>query len=200
MKQGEVKAIELSGQALGVATDGERVSAATVVLAAGAWSARLLAPLGYRIPFAAERGYHAHFKLRPGARLNRPIFDVGGGYAAAPIDSEVRILTGIEIAQPDDPPDKRQLEAVVNAARTILPLGERIAGSDWKGSRPSTADGLPVIGRAALDKRLLLAFGHGHIGFSTGPITGRIIADLIADRVPPIPIDAFSVERFKCRV
>src|SRR5215470_5138502 len=105
--------------------------------------------------------------------LNRPVFDAAEGYAAAPMEDGVRILTGIEIARPDDPPDPRQLRKALTGARASLPIADAVPNTEWMGSRPSTADGLPVIGATARHKRLLLAFGHGHIGFSTGPFTGQ---------------------------
>jgi D-amino-acid dehydrogenase len=196
VRKGEAKAIEFGEDMLAVAVEGEQVNAARVVVAAGAGSPRLIAPLGYRIPFAAERGYHVQCELQPGSTLNRPLFDAAGRYAAAPMEDGVRVVTGIEIAQPDDPPDPRQLRSVVSAARASLPLADVVPNSQWMGSRPSTGDGLPVIGTTARHKRLLLAFGHGHIGFSTGPVTGEIIADLVAGKAPQIPIAPFSVERF----
>ncbi len=193
---GEARAIRFSERVATVELNGYQVHASNIVVAAGAWSAGLLAPLGYRVPFAAERGYHVHFKLRAGQTLNRPVADVGGGYAAAPIEEGVRVLTGIEIARPDDPPNDRQLRAVIKTARATLPVEDIVPYSSWKGSRPSTGDGLPVIGRTLRYPALLVAFGHGHIGFSTGPVTGRIIANLLTGQPPQLPIGPFSIERF----
>jgi D-amino-acid dehydrogenase len=108
----------------------------------------------------------------------------------------IRICTGIELARPDDPPDYTQLNLAAQPARGVLPIGAAVRGSEWVGSRPSTADGLPVIGRADRHPQLYFAFGHGHIGFSTGPITGRIIAALIANEPSPVPIAPFAAARF----
>jgi D-amino-acid dehydrogenase len=181
---------------LAVSVEGEQVSAAKVLVAAGAGSLRLLKPLGYRIPFVAERGYHVQVELRPGTRLNRPIIDAAAGYAAVPMEDGVRVLTGSEIAQADNPPHPRQLRIALDAARASLPIAGVVPNSHWMGARPSTADGLPVIRTTARHQRLLLAFGHGHIGFSTGPVTGRIIADIVTGKIPQIPIGPFSIERF----
>jgi D-amino-acid dehydrogenase len=166
------------------------------VVAAGVGSADLLATLGYRVPFAAERGYHVHFALRPGATLNRPVLDTEMNYGAAQMGETIRLCTGIELARPNDSPDSTQLRLATQAARGVLPIGETVRDSQWVGSRPSTADGLPIIGRARRYPQLLFAFGHGHIGFSTGPLTGRIVAALIAGEEPAVPIAPFAIERF----
>jgi D-amino-acid dehydrogenase len=193
---GEAHGISYGEDQIAVTVNGARIVAQRMVIAAGAWSPGLIAPLGYRIPFAAERGYHAQFKLRPGERLNRPVFDPDAGYAAAPIEDGVRVLTGIEIARPEDPPDFRQLCAVLGKARARLSLAETAMSPEWFGSRPATADGLPVIGEAVRHRGLFFAFGHGHIGFSTGPATGHIIADLMTQTQPEIQIAPFAIERF----
>lgn len=176
--------------------NGGSVRGTHAVVTAGVGSAELIAPLGYRIPFTAERGYHMHFELRPGASLNRPIFDTEMNYGAAQMGNSIRILTGIELARPDDPPNYTQLKLAMQEARDVLPVGAAVRDSEWVGSRPSTADGLPVIGRAPRHPQLLFAFGHGHIGFSTGPVTGRIVAALIVDEPLPVPIARFAIERF----
>jgi D-amino-acid dehydrogenase len=194
---GEARGIGYGQDQITVRVNGAEVAAQRMVIAAGVWSAGLIASLGYRVPLAAERGYHAHFNLRPGETLNRPIFDPESGYAAAPIEGGVRVLTGIEIARPEDPPDFHQLRAVSSKARARLPLAATVVRQQWVGSRPSTADGLPVIARAGRHRGLFFAFGHGHIGFSTGPATGRIVADLMAGLPPEIPIAPFAIERFR---
>ncbi len=108
----------------------------------------------------------------------------------------MRLLSGIELAAPDDPPNPRPLARVLPEARGTLPLGEPVEPAPWCGSRPSTPDGLPVIGRASRHPNLIFAFGHGHIGLSTGPVTGRIVADIADQRTPPVPVAPFAPERF----
>jgi D-amino-acid dehydrogenase len=164
------------------------------VLAAGAWSGELAQRLGYRFPLAAERGYHRHYHVA--RNLTRPVHDTGGAYVLSPQGETVRLLSGIEIARPGDPPNPRQLARVLPEATGTLPLGPPVEPDPWCGSRPSTPDGLPVIGRAARHPNVIFAFGHGHIGLSTGPITGRIVADIAGQRTPPFPVAPFAPERF----
>lgn len=179
-----------------VTTGAATIQAGHVVLSAGTWSARLAAGLGYRIPLAAERGYHLHLKPLGNAGLNRPVFDVEGGYVMSPMQGTIRVLSGIELGRPEDPPDATQIDAVVADAHQSLPLDPSPGHEVWMGSRPSTPDGLPIIGAAPRHPRLIFAFGHGHIGFANGPVTGLAVAQLIAGETPAFPLAPFSPARF----
>ena len=187
--------VEAEGR-MAVQVGGRSIEGSHVVLAAGARSAALARTLGYRFPLAAERGYHRHFDLADGVELRRPVYDAAGGYVLSPMNGKVRLLTGVELARPDDPPDHVQIEAVEPDARKTLAFTTPVEQTPWLGSRPSTPDGLPVIGRAARHPRLVFAFGHGHIGFANGPATGAVVASLIAGEKPPLPVEAFSPTRF----
>jgi D-amino-acid dehydrogenase len=175
---------------------GERsIAGKHAVIAAGAWSGELARQLGYRIPLVAERGYHRHVRLAGNARLTRPVNDIAGGYVLSPMGDVVRVLSGVELARPDDPPDYRQIDRVCRDARATLSMADDPPEEPWCGSRPSTPDSLPVIGRAPRHDRVVFAFGHGHIGLSTGPATGQIVADVIAGSPPGIAIDTYAVAR-----
>jgi D-amino-acid dehydrogenase len=192
-----VQSITDDGERVRLTWQGTELVARQAVIAAGAWSDRLLRPLGYRFPLAAERGYHLHYALKADApRLTRPVYDTGGAFAMAPMGDSIRITSGVELARPDDPPDPVQLAQILPEARASFAFGDQIEPAPWMGSRPSTPDGLPVIGRAPRHPNIILAFGHGHIGLSTGPITGRIVADIAGQRQVRLPVDAFRPERF----
>ena len=180
-------------------TGGRTITAAYGVVAAGAWSAEFIAGLGYKIPFTAERGYHRHYRLPARIALNRPIYDTGGSYALVPMNGNVRLLSGVELAHPDDPANLTQLDSLVEDARATLSFEQPVPDSTWVGSRPSTPDGLPVIGKAPRHDRIVFAFGHGHIGFSTGPVTGQAVAALLANEAPPLDLAPFAIERFARR-
>jgi D-amino-acid dehydrogenase len=128
--------------------------------------------------------------------LSRPVFDVAGGYVMSPMQGTIRVLSGVELGRPDDPPNHAQIDAVVADARQSLPLDPSPAHKVWMGSRPSTPDGLPVIGAAPRHPRVFLAFGHGHIGFANGPVTGLAVAQLITGEAPAFPLAPFSPARF----
>lgn len=193
---GKAEAIIAAGDGMAVMSGGRRIEGRYVVLAAGAHSAALARQLGYRFPLAAERGYHRHFALPDGVELRRPVYDAAGGYVLSPMNGTVRLLSGVELARPDDPADRTQIDGVEPDARATLAFASPVEDGPWMGSRSSTPDGMPVIGKAARHPRLLFAFGHGHIGFANGPITGVIVAGLIAGEQPPVPIAAFSPARF----
>lgn len=175
---------------------GGEIAARTVVIAAGAAARDLTRAMGYRLPLAAERGYHRHFADAGEHALSRPIHDTGGGYVVAPMSAGLRLLSGVELARRDAPVNPSQIEAVEQDARRTLAMGESVEACPWHGSRPSTPDGLPVIGRAPYHPRVIFAFGHGHIGLSTGPVTGRLVAEIVAGEKASLPIAAFSPVRF----
>jgi D-amino-acid dehydrogenase len=175
---------------------GDEIRAATVVVATGPASQDLTRAMGYRFPLAAERGYHRHFTDAGEHKLTRPIYDTGGSYIVAPMNAGLRVLSGVELARRDAPPNHAQIDAVEAEARQTLAVGAAVEPGPWHGSRPSTPDGLPVIGRAPRHPHVVFAFGHGHIGLSTGPITGRVVSEIIAGAPLSLPIAPFRAERF----
>jgi D-amino-acid dehydrogenase len=114
----------------------------------------------------------------------------------APMRQGVRVTSGVELAPLGAPPDTTQIEAAIAEARGTLPLGAQVENEPWLGSRPSTPDGLPVIGEAPRHRGLFFAFGHGHIGLSNGPITGEVIGELLLGRSAPFDIGPFAAQRF----
>jgi D-amino-acid dehydrogenase len=154
-----------------------------------------VAPLGYAMPLAVKRGYHRHFKPIGRAMLTRPVVDAENGFLITPMEAGIRLTTGIEFADRDAPPTPVQIDRDLPLARQIFPLGEPV-GEIWMGRRPSFPDALPVICAAERHKGLWFDFGHGHLGFTLGPPSGRLLADLITGTTPfadPVP---FSATRF----
>jgi len=103
------------------------------------------------------------------------------------------LTTGAEFAERDAPATPAQIRRVLPIAKTLLPLGEPVETSAWMGSRPCFADSRPVIGRAPGHPGLWLAYGHGHVGLSLGPVTGRLIAEMVLGETPfcdPLPYAA----------
>jgi D-amino-acid dehydrogenase len=169
-----------------------RLEASQVVVALGPWSPDLLAPLGYRIPMIPKRGYHVNYSLRDGAVLTHPVHIPGSGFLLTPMRRGVRLTTGVELAARDSPPDTRQLDQAEARARLLLPLDERLDERPWLGARPCMPDMLPLIGPATRHKNLWFAFGHGHHGLTLGPVTGRLIAEMMNGEttlVDPTPFD-----------
>ncbi len=180
----------------GVETETGRASAKDVVVALGPWSMDILKPLGYRFPFAVKRGYHTHFAPRGNQTLSRPIVDSDYGYAVSPMEQGIRLTTGIEFADRDAAPSPVQLERAARVAQKVFPLGEEIDEPVWMGRRPCFPDSLPVIDRAPRHKGLWLDFGHGHVGFTLGPITGQLLAEMVCGETPFTDPAPYSAARF----
>ncbi len=179
-----------------VSAGGGMIHAPDAVVALGPWSMDLLKPLGYRFPFVVKRGYHQNYRLTEGTRLTRPVLDMDFGYVIAPMEEGVRLTTGIEFADRDAPPTPVQLSRLEPVARSLLPLAETIDAEPWMGARPCLPDSLPIVGPARSHDGLWFTFGHGHIGLTTGPVTGRLLAELICGEAPLVDIAPFSPERF----
>lgn len=178
-------------------SDGGSRHADQVVVALGPWSRDFLrTQLGLRLPMGFERGQHRHFQPTGGATLNRPVYDTAGGYVLAPMAQGLRLTTGVELNAQHAPPHKEQLEAAERAAREAIPLGERTTDPDWLGSRPTLPDSRPMIGECPGRKGLWLALGHQHIGFSTGPGTGELLAQLMLGEPTSVDPHPFRPQRF----
>jgi D-amino-acid dehydrogenase len=195
IRQSEIRAIapEVNGWRV-VLSDGA-ITARHVVVALGPWSADLLRPLGYRVPLAFERGYHREFKPNASRPLLRPIHDAEGAFLMTPMEQGIRVTSGVELTARDAPSSFAQLDAVVPMARSVVEFGEAV-GEPWRGARPTLPDSLPMIGPAPRHANLWLAFGHQHIGFTTGPATGVAITAMIAGAPPPFEAAAFSPSRY----
>ena len=176
--------------------DGSVRRARDVVVAAGPWAGDLLAPLGYRFPLAVKRGYHRHYRPKGNAALARPVVDMEEGFVITPMKDGIRLTTGIEFARRDAPPTPVQVGRAVAKARDLFPLGEGVEPKPWMGARPCFPDSLPMIGPAPRHAGLWLAIGHGHLGFTEGPVTGRLLATMMAGEPTPIDMAPYRTDRF----
>lgn len=190
-------AIEPIGDRWQVSTCQNVHEADHLVMALGPWSDRWLKPLGYHFPSFVKRGYHMHYAYADtSARLKHWVMDAESGYLLAPMAAGIRLTTGAELDDLDAPAHEGQWLAAEKVARRLFPLGERCDASTWKGARPCTPDMKPIIGPAPRHQGLWLAFGHGHHGFTLGPATGALLADLIESSPAPIDMAPFAPSRF----
>jgi D-lysine oxidase len=172
------------------------VSARHVVVALGPWSDVVTRPLGYDLPLAVKRGYHMHYRAAGRAVLNHPILDAERGYFLAPMRRGIRLTTGAEFALRDAIRTPVQLGRAEPIARDLFPLAERLDTEPWMGSRPCTPDMMPVIGPAPRHKGLWFAFGHAHHGLTLGPVTGRLVAEMVCGEKPFVDPTAYRADRF----
>ncbi|WP_407147548.1 NAD(P)/FAD-dependent oxidoreductase [Bradyrhizobium sp. ORS 86] len=193
---GDGRTLEQHGRNWRIATLQGSITAREVVLAMGPWSDQVLAPLGYAIPLQVKRGYHVHVAPRDNAVMNAPVLDADLGYCLAPMNRGIRVTTGVEFARRDAPASSAQLDLAVPRARKLFPLGEVIDAKPWKGARPCLPDMLPVIGRAPRHPGLWFDFGHQHHGLTLGPVTGRLLAEMMTGETPFADTGPFAAERF----
>lgn len=175
--------------------DGERLPVRRIVLAAGAWSRPLAQGLGLRTPLAALQGYHHHLPA-PGIRLGRPVLYGNGGFVVTPMETGLRIAGTIEVAGADPRPNLARADILARKAAQILPGLDVSGGTQWMGPRPFMPDSLPVLGTAPGYSNVFLAYGHGQVGLTLAATTGRIVADLVAGRAPPVDLTPFRADRF----
>jgi D-amino-acid dehydrogenase len=196
---GEARSLTRAAEGWRVATAIGTVEARDVVVALGPWALDVLGPLGLHVPLAPKRGYHLHFGAAGNARLKRPIVDVENGFCLTPMERGIRLTTGVEFADRDAPPTPRQIEQLKPIARALFPLAEERDEKPWLGRRPALPDSLPIIGPAPGHPGLWLDFGHGHLGFTQGPVSGRLIAEMVVGETPFVDPSPFRAERFLVR-
>lgn len=194
---GDARSLHRSGDRWRVDTAEGAVDAPQAVVALGPWAQDLLDPLGLKLPLAVKRGYHRHFRPRGNATLRRPIVDVERGYALAPMEQGLRLTTGAEFARRDAPPTPVQFDRLLPAARALAPIGEPVSNETWMGSRPCFPDMRPAIGPAPGQPGLWLNYGHNHFGLTLGPVSGRLLAEMMTGDTPFCDPAPFSVERFR---
>ncbi len=191
---------DLDGRRLvAVHTDAGDIAADAAVVCTGAHSKFLAAALGDRVPLESERGYHLMI-ADPEVMPQIPTADGDGKFVATPMETGLRFAGTVELAGLKAPPDWRRARILLEQGRRMLPglaashPEERI--SVWMGHRPSLPDSLPVLGPSRASPDVFYAFGHGHVGMTAAPMTGKAIADLVAGRPPSIDIAPFAAGRF----
>ena len=195
IERAEVRALKPTGNRVHIETAGEALDADTVVVAAGAWSLALVKPLGLNLPLIAERGYHMTF-ADPGIQLNHVVSELELHFAVTPMEPGVRVAGTEEVGLADDPPSWRRAAVLQGHAKRMFPTARLDTGTRWMGPRPGTPDSLPAIGPLPGHANIFIATGHGHLGLTGGPHTGRIVAELASGKRPGIALDAYAPDRF----
>lgn len=187
LRDGLVQALRLDG-AESLAVDG-------VVVAAGAWSARLATQLGARVPLETQRGYHVTVKSS-NLSLRHTVMAVEHNLMVNPMAMGLRLAGSVELAGLRAPPNYARADVLLRKGRELFPHLDASETTRWMGHRPCLPDSLPVIGRAPRAENAWLGFGHGHVGMCGGATTGREIAHLVAGRAPQVDLAPFSPLRF----
>ena len=164
-----------------------------VIICAGAWSNNLSKKIGESFPLDTERGYHVMFNNH--GLINRPVGWSQSGFYLVQLEEGLRAAGTVEIAGLSKPENKKRIQMIESQARRLLPQLNEVK-STWLGFRPTLPDSLPVIGPSKKNKNIIYAFGHQHIGWTLGAVTGKIINSICNERVPNINIEPFSPSRF----
>lgn len=166
-----------------------------LVISAGAFSDRLTTKLGSSVPLQGERGYHATI-ANSGASLDVPVIVSDHKFIVTPMSTGIRISGTAEFGGLEAKPNYARSQVLVRHAEKMMPGINTTNISEWSGLRPTLPDSLPIIGPSPLLPNLFFAFGHQHIGLTSGPKTGRLIANLISGQTPEIDLNPFRADRF----
>jgi D-amino-acid dehydrogenase len=170
------------------------LTAGLVVVAAGAWSGRLARTLGIRLPVIAGKGYAVDYEASA-SPLRIPLYLHDERCVTNPMGPRLRVTGGLILGAPEQRSDPRRVRAIRQAATVFGVRAEpRLT---WSGLRPCTPDGLPVVGGHPRANGVLFATGHGMLGVTLGPLTGRLVADLAAGRAEPPALKRLSPARFE---
>jgi D-amino-acid dehydrogenase len=174
-----------------------RLRARDVVLALGPWTASFAARLGFRLPMGFKRGYHMRYALAAtGVQLHHPLLDAEKGYLITPEDDAIRLTTSAEFARLEAAPTPVQLTRSEPVARDLFPLGPRLLDAPWMGARPCFPDLVPMIGPVPGHPRLWVNTGHHHLGFTLGPVSGRLLSAMITGETGFTDPKPYRADRF----
>ena len=164
------------------------------VVASGAFSKQFTDQLGEKIPLDTERGYHVHFKGQE-RLISRPVIFLDRGFGMTPMNQGLRAVGTVELGGTENPLSKKRIEYIIRCAKELLPqLGAH--EDEWLGFRPTLPDFLPILGPSLKNKNIIYAFGHQHLGWTLGAITGKIVSGIVAGENTNLDLSPYSSKRF----
>ncbi len=186
--------IKENNQINSVETDQGNFACTDLVITAGIWSRELMKKLGIRVPMESERGYHILFRS-PSVVPPCPVMVASGKFVMTPMAIGLRCAGVLEFGGLTAPPSRKPLEVIKTHAMNTYPDLEWEDTEEWLGHRPAPCDSLPFIGELG-NSRIFTGFGHHHIGLTSGPKTGRILAEIIANNRFVVDISPYFPRRF----
>ncbi|NIM90862.1 MAG: FAD-dependent oxidoreductase [Candidatus Aminicenantes bacterium] len=179
-----------------VRTDRGKFRAQQFVLTAGAWSSKLVRNLGSRLPVLPSKGYSISVK-RPGVCPRIPLYLIEAKVAIVPLEQSLRLAGTMELSGLDLRVNPRRVETIMRQAEDYLKPSENLEIIEIRcGLRPCSPDGLPIIDRCPGYDNLFLATGHGMLGITLAPLTGKLVSQLVSHQTPDFDLASLSATRF----
>lgn len=183
------------GRATGVVIPSGQISAAAVVITAGAWSPLLTKKLGVNIPVEAESGYHLEF-WDPSITPRMPTLVPSVKLLFSPMEGRLRAAGAVEFGGLSNTGRKMVFDMLRKAVKQVLPDLTYSRETQWMGHRPAPTDSVPIIDQLPDVKGVFLGFGHQHVGLTGSARTGQILAQMVSGKTPNIDLSPYSVGRF----
>ena len=177
-----------------IRSEQKKYSFEKTIIASGAFSKVLTDQLGEKIPLDTERGYHVHFKDMDNL-ISRPVIFLDRGFGLTPMNQGLRAVGTVELGGLKNPLSKKRIDYVIKCAKELLPQLKNHE-DEWLGFRPTLPDFLPILGPSLKNKNIIYAFGHHHLGWTLGAITGKIISGIVAEEKTNLDLSPYSSKRF----
>ena len=178
-------------------TDNTKLKFDKLVIACGAFSKKLTDKLKEKIPLDTERGYHIHFK-NYSHLLSRPVVWADRGFGVTPMEQGLRVVGTVELGGLENPLSKSRIKNLILNTKDMLngiPDNEE-HDDEWLGFRPTLPDFLPVIGQSKNYENVFYSFGHHHLGWTLGAISGKIVSKMIVGEKTNLDLSPYSSSRF----
>ena len=185
---------QISNNQTVIKTDSKEYKFEKAVIACGAFSKSLTDQLDENIPLDTERGYHVHFKGMDNL-ITRPVIFLDRGFGMTPMNQGLRAVGTVELGGLKNPPSKKRIDYIIRCAKELLPQLDKHE-DERLGFRPTLPDFLPVMGPSLKNKNIIYAFGHHHLGWTLGAITGKIISGIVMEEKTNLDLSPYSSSRF----
>jgi len=194
IKENVTEVKQKNSQETFIKTESKEHTFEKTVIACGAFSKKLTDQLGENIPLDTERGYHVHFKGMDHL-LSRAVINLDRGFGLTPMNQGMRAVGTVELGGLNNPPSKKRIEYIIRCAKELLPELDKHE-DEWLGFRPTLPDFLPVIGPSQKNKNIIYAFGHHHLGWTLGAITGKVVSGIVAEENTNLDLSPYNSSRF----
>jgi len=194
IKENVTEIKQINQQETSIKTEYKEYTFEKSVIACGAFSKKLTDQLGENIPLDTERGYHVHFKGMDHL-LSRAVINLDRGFGLTPMNQGMRAVGTVELGGLNNPPSKKRIDYIIRCAKELLPELDKHE-DEWLGFRPTLPDFLPVLGPSLKNKNIIYAFGHHHLGWTLGAITGKVVSGIVAEENTNLDLAPYNSSRF----